>query len=96
MSEKIKMRVEMEVTISQALALQAMFEYWNHLSSLGSSRYVAFYVDGDGNFRPACKVLFSEDIPSLTSDMAEQAVVGDNDGNRTYDFDAIAWGLQDE
>ena len=32
MNDRIKMTVNMDVTIPQALALQAMFEYWNKLS----------------------------------------------------------------
>ncbi len=34
--ERLKMTVEMEVTESQALALQAMFEHWRVLGGQGS------------------------------------------------------------
>ncbi len=88
------MTIDMEVTIPQALALQAMFEHWNRLSSMGSSRYIAFFVDGDGNFHPRCKINFSDEIPELTEKLRELAM-----GNRVmaeigFDFDPIAWSLR--
>lgn len=88
--KKLKINVEMEVTVSQALALQAMFEYWNKLSSWGSSRYVAFYCDGDGNFHPKCKVTTDSELPELTEELKKVAVVSDSNGHRKYDFDGVA------
>jgi hypothetical protein len=93
MSEKVKMTVNMEVTIPQALALQAMFAYWNLLANVGSSRYVSFFVDGDGNFHPKCDVTYDKPIPFLTDELRDLAVVKDNGGDRTYDFDPIAWEI---
>lgn len=43
MSEKVKLTVEMEVTVPQALTLQAMFGRWNTLSNLGSSQFISFF-----------------------------------------------------
>jgi hypothetical protein len=83
----------MKTTIAQALALKAMFKYWNSLSSMGSSRKVGFYVDGDGNFHPECIVTTDVELPELTDDMAKAAIVEDRGGNRIYDFDSIAWML---
>jgi len=91
MNDKLKLTVTMDVTISQALALEAMFEYWTTLGSIGSSRNVTFFCDGDGNFQPKCEVSTNKPIPSLTNAIRQQAIVTDVDGNRTYDFDAIAW-----
>lgn len=96
MSERIKMKVEMEVTVPQALALQSMFNYWNCLASAGGSREVAFYVDGDGNFKPKCEVSFDGDIPELTKEMEKMSIVKDKGGDRTYDFDPIGWHLRDD
>ena len=62
-----KLLIEMDVTTSQGLALQAMFEYWNYLANIGSSRMISFYVDGDGNFKPNCQINFSEPMPELTN-----------------------------
>jgi hypothetical protein len=95
-SNKIKMTVTMDVTVPQALALQAMFDYWNQLSSIGGSRKVGYYVDGDGNFHPHVKCEFSSNVPELTSDLRKIAVVEEYDGNRTYDFDPIAWRIEHE
>lgn len=93
MSERLTMTVEMRVTPAQALALHSMFLYWNRLSGIGSSRDVGFHVDGDGNFHPKCKISFSDNLPKLTDEMQRKAVVHEHDGDRTYDFDSIAWGL---
>ncbi len=91
--DRIKMTVEMEVTPAQGLTLQAMFEYWNILSSWGSSRTVGFFVDGDGNFHPKCSVRFDGDIPELTDELRKAAVVRDKNGDRDYDFDPVAWKI---
>lgn len=96
-SEKIKMKVEMEVTIPQALALQAMFKHWNRLGSWGSSRFISFFVDGDGNFRPNASWFFSERIPELTEELETAAIVEDDgNGNLKFDFDSIAWKLRED
>ncbi len=92
----MKMIIEMDVKEAQALTLQAMFEYWNRLGRVGSSRFVAFYVDGDGDFRPDCEMSFSESLPSLTPKMEIVAVVEDDNGNRKYDYDRIAWFLYEQ
>lgn len=89
-----KMVIEMNVTRPQGLALQAMFEYWNYLANIGGSRKVGFYVDGDGNFKPNCNVQFETDV-ELTDEMRQISIVEESDGNRTYDFDPIAWKLHD-
>jgi hypothetical protein len=94
MSERIKMTVEMEVTPAQGLALQAMFEDWNTLSSMGGSRSAGFYADGDGNFHPNCKITFDGEVPELTDELRKIAVVEDQGGNRVYDFDPIAWKIE--
>ena len=94
MSERVKMKIEIEATISQALALQAMFEYWNYLGGAGGSRRVAFYVDGDGDFKPNCKMSFDGKVPELTKEMAKMAIIQDNGGDRVYDFDPIGWHLR--
>ncbi len=95
MSKKIKLTVEMDVTVAQALALKAMFGCWNSYASMGSSRRVGFYVDGDGDFHPNCKITTSEELPELTKEMEEAAVVRDIGGDRVYDYDPIAWKLHD-
>jgi hypothetical protein len=102
-NERLKMTVEMEVTEAQALALQAMFKCWNKLSSWGSSRMVAFYADGDGNFHPHCKFTFDRPIRELTEEL-ELAACCAGDGqiegkasktpaHYAYDFDPIAWKI---
>lgn len=87
------MTVTFEVTEAQALALQAMFEYWTEIAVLGASREVAFFVDGDGNFKPNCQFAFSRKVRELTKNLRKYAVVKDSSGDRVYDFDHIAWSI---
>jgi hypothetical protein len=91
--DKLTFTVTMEVTQAQALALKAMFEYWNNLGSAGSSRIVGFYCDGDGNFQPKCTFKSSVELPELTDEMRKVAIIEEDDGDRTYDFDPIGWML---
>lgn len=97
-TERVKMTVEMDVTVPQGLALQAMFKQWNRLASMGSSRMVAFYVDGDGNFKPKCSTSFSEEMPELTEELEKAACVCKDDYPQRitqfqFDFDPVAWKL---
>jgi len=96
MTERLEMTVTMQVTPAQALALQSMFKHWNRLAGWGSSRMISFYVDGDGNFKPKCKMTFSAAIPELTDELEKAAIVS-NDGNGTmsFDFDGVAWRLRE-
>lgn len=89
-------RVTLEIFIhnltqAQAIALEDLLATWQQLGSLGSSRWTAFYADGDGSFRPTCVV---------NGHVARhQAFV---DGKKFWrgdeyriDFDAIGWALRD-
>ena len=92
MSDRVEMNIKLQVTPAQGLALQAMFNHWNKMSSWGCSREIAFYVDGDGDFHPKAEVAFSERIPTLSKDMAAKSVVKDDgDGKLLFDYDPIAW-----
>jgi hypothetical protein len=44
------------VTEAQEIALNDLFATWQMLGNLGSSRWTAFYADGDGDFRPRITV----------------------------------------
>jgi len=90
------MTVKMQVTVPQALALQAMFKHWNRLAGWGSSRMIGFFVDGDGNFKPKCECTFSANVPELTDELEKKTIVSD-DGNGTlnFDFDSVSWALSD-
>ncbi len=95
-NDRIRVAVYLTATVPQALALQAMFEYWNRLAGLGGSRRVAFFVDGDGNFHPDAQFvnLSTEKLPRLTDEMREAAVVaGKQNGDYVFDFDPVAWML---
>jgi len=97
--ERIKIAVYMDVTVSQALTLQTMFEYWNFLASAGGSRHVTFYVDGDGNFHPNCQFvnLSTKKLPRLTTEIKEAAcAAGKHSGDKVFDFDGVAWYLHNK
>ena len=103
MSDKLDLTVTLrDVTPAQAIALEAMFRHWQVLGAIGSSRWVAFFADGDGNFRPKVEVNFSED-PYPSADPGEQEALRKKafptNGEESVeamvpvDFDAIAWSF---
>lgn len=105
MSEKYDMTVEFKgITQPQAIALQAMFELWQKMGSWGSSRMVAFMVDGDGDFRPKIEVGFWKDVyKDMTPERIEQLKAmakvsrtpddGCLEDHVAFDFDSIGWSL---
>ena len=96
MSERLEMTVKFQVTVSQALALQAMFEHWNKLAGWGCSRVIGFFVDGDGNFHPHCEWGYSQALPELTDELRKAAHVNvrEPDTDMDFDFDGIAWKVE--
>ena len=51
------MKIEIKnLTKVQEVALEDMLATWVGLGNGGSSRWTAFYADGDGNFRPKITV----------------------------------------
>ena len=95
MKNEITMTITMSVTKPQALALTEMFRYWDYLASVGGSRRVAFYVDGDGDFHPHCQITT---VPYVRPEarFLEKALIEDDDGNRVYDYDPVAWAIRNE
>ncbi len=72
----------------QAIALMAMLDNWEMHGRFGSSRWVEFFVDGDGPFHPSITVEASEGVLSPESDAYDElADVAEMDANR---FDAGA------
>ncbi len=90
---KLDMTIKLRVTEAQAMTLQAMFEYMTYLGGIGSSRYVAFFADGDGNFQPKADCTYSQPVRPVDEDVEKIAVVEDRHGHRKYDFDNVAWYL---
>ena len=73
----------------------SLFATWVQLGGLGSSRWTAFFADGDGNFRPRIMVdgRKAEKTPLLTlKDVWPQGGHGDY----RIDFDKVAWRLRDD
>lgn len=102
--ERSVLTVSFQVTPSQALALEAFFEMWNDLASMGCSRDVSFFVDGDGNFKPRCTIAHSEEIKELGLPDDVRAYLGDKawtskfskteNNARYFDYDNTAWALR--
>lgn len=90
----LRIRVD-NITEAQALAIQDLLATWAYLGRVGSSRWTAFYADGDGNFRPRCFVNGENakpcDIGTPPKDRWKRV-----DGDEMYmlDFDPIAWALR--
>lgn len=82
------------LTDAQALAVEDLMATWASLGRAGSSRWTAFYADGDGNFRPRITVNGNTaQACTLTDPKARWKRI---DGNDMYmlDFDRIAWALR--
>lgn len=62
---RIKMTVNLEVNVLQALTLRAMFKHWNNTSANGCTEAVGFLVNELGNFSPKAECYFSEQIPEM-------------------------------
>lgn len=91
------------ITEPQKIALEDIFRTWMSLGERGSSRWTAFYADGDGNFRP--KITIDGRQPTYTDLVkAEDKTVNlvhVNGENLTFrdtyimDFDKVAWAMND-
>ena len=78
------------ISLPQAIALKKILEFMDYLGNIGSSRWVAFYADGDGDFRPDLKEFnYPLPIPETKKDVKE--MTGTFYG---IDFDSIAWELE--
>ena len=100
----VRLTVHMNVNKSQALSLMAMFRTWNSLGGMGSSRWTAFFADGDGDFHPNCQMI-TEPFIRLTDEMFKFAPVKPKDKKDftvsfsehfAFDHDKIAWKLRDD
>jgi hypothetical protein len=92
------------VTEAQEIALNDLFATWQSLGSVGSSRWTAFFADGDGDFRP--KITINGEKPKFT-DLLDRKLMWLSDdivafafahGNDAYkiDYDWIGWKLQEK
>jgi hypothetical protein len=84
------------LTEAQLIALEDLFATWMSLGNMGSSRWTAFYADGDGDFHP--KVLVNGRKPVMTELVSKEERWGlpKQPGEMYWmDFDRIAWRLRD-
>lgn len=77
MKDTKKFTIECEMKERWVPHFLAMLKYMQCLGSMGSSRMVSFYADGDGDFRP--KFTWDSSLPSKADP------IKDNDGDVTYD-----------
>src|SRR5579863_7579919 len=91
------------VTEAQEIALNDLFATWQMLGNLGSSRWTAFFADGDGDFRPRITVngekakftdLINRETP-WTEDSTVAGAFAQREGAYKIDFDWIGWKLQE-
>ena len=96
MAESRAMTIQIEnLTEAQAIAIEDMMRTWQVLGSWGSSRWTAFYADGDGNFRP--KITVNGKPAEFTKLLPRNHFWPQGDGgDYRIDFDSIAWKLRAE
>ena len=80
------------LTSAQALALEDLLATWVNLGGLGSSRWTAFYADGDGNFHP--RITIDGRTPKFC-ELVDRKKVWHGDEYRV-DYDSIARKLRAE
>ena len=80
------------ITKAQKLAIETMLDNWSYLGRIGSSKYVCFMADGDGNFRPKIKVDGKEPKSYKLRSGNDIDVLKDN--KILIDYDLIAWDLR--
>jgi hypothetical protein len=90
------------VTEAQEIALNDLFATWQRLGSIGSSRWTAFFADGDGDFRPKITVngqpaKFTTLIDRKQMWAKDSVVAGSFETGDAYfiDFDWIGWKLSE-
>ena len=76
MREKRKLVIECEMEARWVPHFMAMLNYMEKLGNIGSSRKVAIYADGDGDFRPkfTCHQKYDDATP-----------IRNNNGNVLFD-----------
>ena len=91
------------VTEAQEIALNDLFATWQQLGSWGSSRWTAFFADGDGDFRPKItvngeKAKFTDLIDRKVMWSPDKVVAGrySDGGSYFIDYDWIGWKLQEK
>src|SRR5271170_8432052 len=75
------------VTEAQEIALNDFFATWEQLGSWGSSRWTAFYADGDGDFRPKIRI---NGLKPATTELIDRGKLWRDDEYR-IDFDSVGW-----
>ena len=79
----------------QRIAIEDMLAYWKD-ARRGSSRWMAFFVDGDGNFRPRITVDgHAPEHQTLCSPGQFWTGKAPWSGEYRMDFDALAWKLRE-
>lgn len=79
------------LTEAQRIAIEDMLAYWQG-TRIGASRWMAFYADGDGNFRPRITVDGHEPRHQDRVDPNRFWTGGKPwSGEYRMDYDAIAW-----
>lgn len=95
--QNVDMCVEFkDLTKSQALALKLFFNDWVININRGHSSFIAFMVDGDGNFRPKIRVSTNTMLPEISNDIimvAHKSIDHTKRVDCLVDFDGIAWLL---
>lgn len=67
MRDRMKRKLTIEIdnlTEAQEIALNDLLATWQQLGGNGSSRWTAFFADGDGDFRP--KITINGEQPKFT------------------------------
>jgi len=90
--KKVDLTIKLpNIKLDHAAALVKMFESMKILGNMGGSRWVCFYSDGDGNFRPKPEFEFSNNEKDILEFSNLVNFWDEEKDEYRIDFDAIAW-----
>jgi len=82
--ENLKFVIECEMKARWVPYFLSALKYMQKLGSWGSSRYVIFYADGDGDFRPRFK--WNSNLPDIEMSCEEIGqIIKISEGDRIFD-----------
>lgn len=84
------------ISVPQAIAFKKFFEFMQTTGQVGSSRWAAYFADGDGDFKPKIVAFYhdktlaeSEKKMQIIEHIKDEEVIG-------IDYDSIAWELREK
>lgn len=100
MSDNLDLTITLKnITSAQAITFINFMKEMEYNGKIGHSASIAFFADGDGNFRPTIEHNFNmpdEKIQSYKDYCYGTITTARGNKISSYDFDGVAWKLDQE